>query len=316
MNWLVLTIVSYLMFALVNLGDKFIVDKLLKSSRTYTFIVCIFGAAVFVLAPWFLNWPGISFFIINIFAGILFALALWSMYESLKHGETTRVAVVIGSIIPVFTIIFSLLFLREKFTINQWLGVLFLIAGMIIISFVVSRRNKWSDFFKRLGSVFSGSYDKKWIFLAILSALLYALYFIVTKYAYSKQDFLSSFIWIKSGSALLVLLFLFDKKTRIEIKKNFTTKPKKVKKTKGGFVIINQVFGAVASLMQNYAVYLGPVAIINALQGIQYAFLLVIGIILTIFFPKILKEDISKKILIKKIIAIILVAIGLFFMSA
>jgi len=315
MNWFILTIVSYLMLALVNLGDKFIVDKLLKSSRTYTFIVCVLGGIVILLAPWFLNWPGFSFFIINMFAGFLFALALWSMYESLKNGETTRVAVVIGSIIPVFTIFFSLFFLREKFTVYQWIGVLFLIIGMIIISFVVSRRNKWRDFFKRLGSVFCGSYDKKWIFLAILSAFLYALYFIITKYAYSRQEFLSSFIWIKSGSALLVLLFLFDKKTRIEIKQNFTAKSKKTKKTKGGFVFINQFIGALASFMQSYAVYLGPVAIINALQGVQYAFLLILGIIFSKFFPKILKEDISKKTLIKKIIAIILVAIGLYFMS-
>lgn len=315
MNWFVLTIISYLMLALVNLGDKFIVDKLLKSSRTYTFIVCVLGGIVILLAPWFLYWPGFSFFIINMFAGFLFALALWSMYEALKNGETTRVAVVIGSIIPVFTIFFSLFFLKEKFTINQWTGVLFLIIGMVIISFVISRRNKWKDFFKRLGSIFYGSYDKKWIFLAILSAFLYALYFIVTKYAYSRQEFLSSFIWIKSGSALLVLLFLFDKKTRAEIKQNFITKQRKRKKTKGTFVFVNQFIGALASFAQNYAVYLGPVAIINALQGVQYAFLLILGIILSKFFPKILKEDISKKTLIKKIIAIIAVAIGLYFMS-
>jgi drug/metabolite transporter (DMT)-like permease len=315
MNWFILTIVSYLMLALVNLGDKFIVDKLLKNSKTYVFVVCILGGLVILLAPWFLNWPGFSFFIVNMLAGFLFALALWSMYEALKNGETTRVTVVIGSIIPVFTIFFSLFFLKEKFSINQWLGVLFLIIGMIIISFVVSRRKKWYDFFKRLGSVFCGSYDKKWIFLAILSAFLYALYFITTKYAYSRQDFLSSFIWIKSGSALLVLLFLFDKKTRIEIKQNFTAKPKKIKKTKKGFVFINQFIGALASFMQSYAVYLGPVAIINALQGVQYAFLLILGIVFSKFFPKILKEDICKKTLIKKIIAIISVAIGLYFMS-
>jgi hypothetical protein len=69
-------------------------------------------------------------------------------------------------------------------------------------------------------------------------------------------------------------------------------------------------------MIQNYAVYLGPVAIINAMQGIQYAFLLVFGIFFTVFFPKILKEDISKKIIYKKVLAILLIAIGLYLISS
>lgn len=315
MSWLILTIISYLMLAIVNLGDKFVVDKVLKSSKSYAFMVGILGAIIFAIAPWFLNWPGLALFFVNIVSGMFFVLALWVMYEALKQGEASRVVVVIGSIVPIFTVIFSFLFFNEKFTGNQLTGLVFLIVGMIIISFVVSRRNKWKDFWQRLWSVFTGDYNKKWIFLAILSALLYALYFIITKYAYLQQDFLSSLIWIKGGSLLMSLFFLLNKETRHEIKKSFKTKPKKSVKVGSGFVLANQATGSVASLIQSYAIYLGPVAIINALQGVQYAFLLVLGIFFTIFCPKILKEDISKKILIKKIIAIILIGIGLYFMA-
>ncbi len=315
MNWLVLTIISYLMLAIVNLGDKFVVDKVLKSSKSYAFMVGLLGALIFLIAPWFLNWPGLSLFFVNIISGIFFVLALWVMYEALKHGETSRVVVVIGSIVPIFTVIFSFLFFNEKFTRNQLAVFLFLIVVLIIISFVISRRKKWKDFCQCLWSVFTGDYNKKWIFLAILSALFYALYFIIAKYAYLQQDFLSSLIWIKGGGLLISLFFLLDKKTRQEIKKNFKSKPKKSTKIGSGLILANQATGSIASLIQSYAIYLGPVAIINALQGIQYAFLLILGIFFTIFFPKILKEDISKKILIKKIIAIIFIGIGLYFMA-
>lgn len=315
MNWLFLTIVSYLILAVVNLGDKFIVDKLIKSGKAYAFAVGLFSAIVFVIAPWFLEWPGLFLFLINIISGAFFVFALWSMYESLKIGEASRVVVVIGGIIPIFTIILSILFFGEKFSPNQWTGILFLLAGMIVISFIVSRRKRWSLFWRRLFSVFSGTYNKKWIFLAIISALLYSLFFISTKYAYNHQEFLSSFIWIRGGSLVVVLLFLLDRKDRREIIKSFKDKPRGKTKVNKGFVLVNQLLGSTGFVLQNYAVYLGPVALINALQGIQYAFLLILGIFFTIFFPKILREDISRSVLIKKIVSIILIGIGLYFIA-
>ena len=117
MNWLFLTIISYLMLALVNLGDKFVVDKLLKSSKAYAFSIGVLGSLVFLVAPWFLEWPGFFLLLINFLAGSFFVFALWLMYEALKQGEASRVVVVIGGVIPVFTIIFSVLFLMKNFLI-------------------------------------------------------------------------------------------------------------------------------------------------------------------------------------------------------
>jgi drug/metabolite transporter (DMT)-like permease len=315
MAWISLAVVSYLMLAIVNIGDKVVVDKLLKSGQVYAFVVGVLSALVFVLAPWFLEWPGIFLFLINLLAGAFFIFALWSMFEALKAGEASRVVVVVGSIVPIFSLIFSVLIFKESFSFSQWMGLLFLLAGMVVMSFITSRRKKWPTFLRRLQKVFYGEYNKRWIFLAILAAFLYSLFFISTKYAYNHQPFWSSFIWIRLGGLIVVFLFLLDRDTRKEIRKKFRAKPHKSTKLKKSFVLFNQVLGSLAFILQNYAVYLGPVALINALQGVQYAFLLLIGIFSTIFFPKILKEDISKKVLIKKVLAIILVAIGLYFIT-
>ncbi len=320
MNWLTLTIISYLLLAFVNLGDKFVMDKILGDSRVYAFTVAILSLIVVIIAPWFLKWPGLFLFLINILAGTFFIFALWTMYEALKKGEASRVVVVIGSIVPIFTLFFSLILFKENFTLNQWFGMFFLLAGMLQMSLIVSRRTKWSTFTKRTLSVFSGKYKKKWIFLSILSAFLYAVFFISTKYAYSQQEFLSAFIWTRLGGLLPAALFLIDKSSRKIILESFKLKKKrprllrlrKEKKPRKFLVILNQGLGSLAALLQNYAIYLGPVAIINALQGIQYAFLLLLGIFFSFFFPKILKEDISKKVLIKKSTAIVLVGIGLY----
>ncbi|HOZ53172.1 MAG TPA: EamA family transporter [bacterium] len=322
MDWFFLAIFSYLLLAIVNLGDKFVVDKILKDSRVYAFMVGVLSAVIFIIALWFLYWPGLFLFLVNMIAGALFIFALWTMYEALRAGEASRVVVVIGSVIPVFTIILSLIFFKQNFTASQWLGIIFLLAGMVIMSLVVSRKRKWSIFIKRTLSVFSGGYSKKWIFFSILSAFIYSVFFIVTKYAYNHQEFLSSFIWIRLGGLLVALIFLIDKDSRKLILKNFKKSSLlkrvniiKKKEPSKLFIIFNQGLGSIAFLLQNYAVYLGPVAIINALQGVQYAFLLILGIFLTIFFPKLLKEDISKKTLIKKVAAIILVGLGLYFIA-
>lgn len=76
-----------------------------------------------------------------------------------------------------------------------------------------------------------------------------------------------------------------------------------------------QGLGALAFVLQNYAISFGSVAIINALQGVQYAFLLLFAWLLTLFYPKIIKEDISKKILWKKIGAIVLISLGLYWLA-
>lgn len=315
MSWFLLAIISYLMLALVNLGDKFVVDKLLKSGKAYAFSVGVLGSLVFLAAPWFLEWPGIPLLTINFLAGAFFVFALWLMYESLRNSEMSRVVVVIGGIVPIFTAIFSFLFFKEKLSLNQSIGFLFLVFGMFIISFLVSKKRRWGIFWGRIKMIFQGSYKKRWVFLAIASAFFYSLFFISTKYAYNYQSFLSSFLWIKLGGLLVSLLFLLDTKSRKEIISSFKRKKRSSAGPKKSFIIFNQGLGALASIIQSYAVFLGPVAIINALQGVQYAFLLILGIIFSIFFPKILKEDISPKVLTKKIIAILFIIIGIYFIA-
>jgi len=69
-----------------------------------------------------------------------------------------------------------------------------------------------------------------------------------------------------------------------------------------------------AGLFQNYAIAIGSVTMVNALQGTQYAFLLILTILLSVRFPKILKEDVSESKIVLKIASLILISIGLFFL--
>lgn len=306
----VLVIVSYLILAIVNIGDKFILGNVIPNSKSYTFFVGVFGSLVFLIAPWFLEWPGLNLFFINIIIGAMFPIALLLMYRSLKVGDTSRMITLIGGLIPVFTIIFSILFFDEKFTSFKWIGLLFSLLGTVIISRIPNKKTAWHKFSIWFG--LTSDNKKRGIIEAMLASFFYAVFFIGTKYAYSNQPFLSGFIWVRLGTLFLVLSFLFNKVDRrgvyISLRDLF--------KNRGKYIFFGaQGLAAVGFLLQNYAISLGSVAIVNALQGVQYAFLLIIGAIVTILYPKGPKEDISKSVIIEKVVAIILIGIGLFFIA-
>jgi hypothetical protein len=106
------------------------------------------------------------------------------------------------------------------------------------------------------------------------------------------------------------LVFLLSRNSRKEI---FEKKGILDKKTMSLF-ICSQASGGLANILQSFAIFLAPVAflpIVNSLRGVQYIFLFLMTLFLSIFFPKILKEEISKKIIFQKIVSIILIVAGL-----
>lgn len=308
MSWIIVALSAYFFLAVANLFDKFLVDNVLPSSKAYAFVVCLFGGLLFLGAPWLLQWPGFYWFVINIVSGIIFALALWSLYEALRRGEAAQTLVFIGGLTPVFSIIFSIVFFKEQFSVTEWLGIGTLLAGILIVALLPQQRS----FLARLLSKLKLTQNVKsgYLLFALVSAFAYASYFILTKYAYSAQEFASAFIWTRLGAVLFVLLFLIRKVDRREVLQIF----KKPSKNKGNpLVVINQLIGSAGFILQNYAIFLGSVALVNALQGVQYAFLLIISTALALLAPKLLKETFSWRIFSQKLLAVIIIAFGLYF---
>ena len=312
MNWFVVALVAYFLLAIANLIDKFLVEKVLGSARAYTFIACILGASVFLLAPWFLSWPGWGGLFLDLGLGILFALALLLLYASLRRGEASRALVIIGGSTPIFSLPLSFWVLGDSLSNNQIIAIFFLIAGVTIVALLPGRRRDfWDKLFSSLD--LKQNYSLTSILLALGSGLAYSLFFVGSKFAYQSQPFLSTFLWTRLGAAFAVMFILLSPRARREIKALFTRSPKRGQNQ--GLVVGNQVLGSLGFILQNYAVYLGPVAIVNALQGVQYAWIIVLGVIVSLAAPKILKEDISWPAITQKLFAIGAISIGLYFLS-
>jgi drug/metabolite transporter (DMT)-like permease len=309
MTWVSIAIIAYFLLALVNILDKFLLENVINSSRAYTFLVGVLGMLVFALAPWFLKWPGTELFLYNILVGTLFPLALLFFYAALKKGEASKTLLLIGGAVPVFTLIFSLVLLNDNFSPRQWLALSALLMGTIIISWLPEKQNFWHKALEVLKVNRKKAY--KGLILAFLASIFFALFFIGSKEAFNNQEFLSAFIWIRGGSFIFVLFLLVHYRSRMEIIKNI----KKLRSKKGSLFIANQGLAAGGFLMQNYAISLTSVALVNALQGVQYVFIIIIGVGATIFYPKFLSENISKAVIMQKIIAVLLIAFGLYLIA-
>jgi len=138
-------------------------------------------------------------------------------------------------------------------------------------------------------------------------SLFFALCFVLTKYVYLMLPFWTGFIWIRISAFLIALFFILFKEVRKEI---FSKKSSFSKKT-SAFFLFNQGMGAGAFILQNWAIALAGLAylsIISALQGVQYVFLFILTML-------ILKEGLSKKVILHKFFAIILIGIGLAFLA-
>jgi len=138
----------------------------------------------------------------------------------------------------------------------------------------------------------------------ILAAAFSAMNAILTKHLLNLTDFWTIFsykgIGMFIGSIPIVSFYL----------------PEFIKTTKqyGKKVIIAMsasetitVFGILLSII---AMSIGYVALVNAILSIQPFFILLFTVFLSIFYPSILKEELSKSIVSIKILAIILMFIG------
>lgn len=312
MSWFLIAIVSYFLLAVVNLTDKFLIDNVLRSSKAYAFLVCLLGSLVFLAAPWLLHFPGWFWFSANMFTGALFAAAIFFLYEALRRGEAARTIILIGGLIPVFSTLISWLLLGDSFSGGQIIGLLFLLIGIFLVAFLPGRHSFWEKLWL---SFRSEDYKKNSVALILLASFFYASFFAATKYVYAGQDFWSAFIWIRLGALITVLFFLFDRKSRQEIIKNLKGDDGKKHKNKNIFLFLfNQGLGSLSFILQNYAIFLGPVAIITALQGVQYAIMMFFSFFLGLFFKE-YKEKFSWQSLIQKTVALIFISLGLYYIS-
>ena len=154
-------------------------------------------------------------------------------------------------------------------------------------------------------------------YTSCLAGFLLAVSYVMFKFVYLAQPFLSGFMWTRVGGFIAALLLLLIPAWRKTIFKSFSQakNPSKKNVGTGGLFIINKVMGGASSILLNKAFQLGSVTLVNSMVSLQYVFVLILVAIASRKNPKVFAEKLSFWDWAQKVSAIVIIAIGMIFIS-
>jgi drug/metabolite transporter (DMT)-like permease len=304
MSWFFLAIVGHLANGIAFVIDKILLRSAFSRSATYAGVVGILSFVVIFLLPFVDVWPTGIMWLIALASGATFILALWAFFAALARAEASRVVPIVGSLIPILTLAGSFVFLGEHLSDRSFVGFFLLIIATIILS----------------GGGGKGKLTHATIWMAITSAVLFAVASVTAKATYDTTGFLGGFIItrIAAAATALLLLFVIDRAAGKEAILMFHPKYRASRGHKQPgtisaiLAVIGQGLGAVGFLFVQWATSQGSVSVVNAMQAVQYAFLVLVALALRHRAPQLLGENLTRRTLIIKCTALVITAIGMY----
>jgi hypothetical protein len=228
------------------------------------------------------------------------------LYKAVKENEISRIAPFVGMIAALAALLIasvdqnlSGVHFSKEILFAFW----FLVVGGFLIAFDLPLQK--GVFSRGIGS-------------ATISGVFSAVYLTVLQNSYASGTFMNTFLWSKVGMFLggVSLLLVHSYRRDIIASFNGTAKSKSRKKKKAiaiSWFLANKVAGTSGNLAINFAVSIGPLVLIEALGGIQFAFVLLLAGLVAIYNPKTLREHLSFSDWLQRIVALLFIALGIYF---
>ena len=295
--WVYFVLASELMWAFTSFIDK------VMFSRNYIkspFVFVIFNGLMNILLIFLL--PFFSFgklsaidILLSLSAAIFLSIGIIFYYKAAQNEEISRV-LILWQLTSIFVLAMSFMFLKEPLAKNNIIGFAFLFAAGLIVSY----KNVNGSF--KLSKSFS---------LMIASTLLISIYYVISARIYKATGFWSAFMWLRlSAFSSLLLLFLPS------IRKQFANTWKNMRKGIRSLIILKMIIDFSAFILLGLAILNGPISLISALgSATAPIFIFLITLFTSIYLPKIVKEEIDKKSILTKLLAISLIIIGIVFVN-
>ncbi len=298
MFWFTLSLIGPFMYALTNHMDKILLEKYFKEYGVGTLI--LFSSFLSFLALPFLLYVDPTILsldfknvLILILVGIINIAVLWLYLIALNDDEAS-ITVVFYQLVPVFGLLLGYIFLDEVLTKMQIISMLIIIIGTSIISFEIDNENKFK-------------LKKKTIGLMLTAALLWAFESTIFKVVAIEENVVRSLFWEHLTLGVIGILLLILVKP---YRHNFIQTLKSNSRAVLGLNVLNESLYMIGNIAFSFAYLLAPIALVLLTESFQPIFVFIIGVILTIFFPKLNSEKITVRHIIQKVLAITITGIG------
>lgn len=290
MEWYIFALLAPAFWALNNLFIKFLITNRFRNYFPLIFTVIamdvIFALMVPVFVPVTFSYP---FSLCALLAGLLPLVAFWFYSKALFSEEVSRV-VTLFQLIPVFVAILSAAFLGEALGVQRYFG----IALIVVASVLVSHRTAG-------GRSFSGVLKFMLPFGAII-----AVYTISDKVLLGYLDFWSLFFWNVIGTFCGASSLLSLPRLRSEVLKTLSVVGKKAVIT----TFVGEGLYVVGTICSLIALSLADASLSSSLFGLQPFYVLFYTLALSLFLPRVLREDIGRSTLLLKVSAVALMFLG------
>ncbi len=310
MSWFVFAAIGHLLNGVAFVIDKALLTSAFKRSATYAGFIGGLSAIAIIGIPWIHAWPSLSIWPAVIGFGALFVFGLWVFFEALRRSEATRVVPLVGALVPLMTFIQSSFFFQEHLIARSLIG----LFALILATWMLTIGTKLQPTSWRV------------IGLCAVSGWLFATATLCGKYAFDRGDFVGVLVASRLVAGLVgICIIVMQQSVRMEIGALFVSKQgsrlRGDDRTKGSSIwiklapLFGQLCGAIGFVLIHIAIRTGSVSIVNALQAVQYAFLVIAALALRSIAPRLLGEDLSRKALIIKGGALVVTALGLYLVA-
>ena len=297
-NWIYFVLIAHTIWTFTSFLDKIVISKgHIKNPLVYITLNGAMNIFVILLLP-FVKFEMLKFWdiLIVLFSGSTLTISVILYYKAINHDEVTRIRMM-GQLAPIFVLITSFVFLGEVLTKRHLAGFFLLLFAGILVSY----RNEKKSF--RISKAF---------YFMLAASFLDGFGIVAAKHIFSITNFWNAFIWLRlSGFTALAVLLLPS------IRNQFSETFGKMKTSLRSLLGFKMIVDFSAFVFSGYALMSGPASLTTVLSSsVSPLFMLILVLITSKFMPQILKEDFGKKSILIKLSAIVLIMIGIVFVSS
>lgn len=296
LDWFVFAIIATLLWSVAAIIVKFVRVQYIKNPIGYLVIVTptAFISLILLLFGKF-QIPSIKILIIIFITSIIGVTAYWLYITAIHKEEISRVVTLYG-LQPLMVLVLATIFLKETLSIKNYVAFPLIITGSMLIAV------------KKVKERFNLS---KELFLILASILLYSIHGLILK-SISDVDFVSLNIIRQMGFVVIVcILFISSKNIRKKTKEDL----KQLNKKKLYLIYTAECIAIMGMVLSYLAIQRGPVSLVTLVTGTEGLFVIILAALISLFIPKVLKEEITKKTISLKIMSALLMIMGLYLIT-
>jgi len=293
-SWIALAFCGPVLWALSTHIDKYLVEKFFKTTGVGTLL--IFTSLIGLIGlP--IIWAFVDVFsigttgvIVTSVSGLLYMTAMYFYLHALQQEEATTIAPLFQTS-TLFTYAIAYFVLHETLTTQRIAGGLLVMASAAVISYDPDHGRK---------------FKLPIVALVLACTATLAVSAVIFKFFAIKNAFWPVTFWTFAGEAVFGAAMLAVPFYRREFMGMFAKHPGAVI----GINAANELINLGGGLAARWASLLGPVSLVQAIGGTTSFFVFLFGVLISLFAPRLGREDLSKGSLIQKGIAVVLIVAG------